>query len=360
MPFQFCCPQGHVLQGDESQVGQLFHCPMCGSNFLVPPPEMGPAAAGGYFQGAGNWPGTNAPAPTFPAQGGMPGMLPPQAMPQMPGSQMPSSQFPSGPMPVSPMPAAPYPLPPQPFAYGPAVVNPAAAPVERRSNRRKRRPRAKRTNRYLIWASIPARNTCFRLSSAVKAPRRPLPFSPGGVPAPSFSAPSSAAPSAPAPSFFRPTLPAPPYSDDSPPATEFPAPPMPAATFRARCRRPGLLAVGPERRRRSGLLAVHAGSGGRFSRFRGSPKILHIRCPAGHLVTASSDLLGKAGRCQACKATFEIRYEDSVEFKRRKAKLLHHQEVASGRPWVAWAFLGAFLVFVALIAVLLAVANRGP
>ena len=46
MPFQFCCPQGHVLQGELSQVGQLLQCPMCGSSFLVPPPSMDPVNGG--------------------------------------------------------------------------------------------------------------------------------------------------------------------------------------------------------------------------------------------------------------------------------------------------------------------------
>ena len=83
------------------------------------------------------------------------------------------------------------------------------------------------------------------------------------------------------------------------------------------------------------------------------PKILHIRCPSGHLVKARSDLLGKNGRCPACKKTFELRYEDSVEFQRRKEKILHREEIKTGRAWVAWAFLAAFLVFVGLIGLML-------
>lgn len=43
MAFQFLCPQGHLLQGDESLVGQQCQCPYCGSLFLVPQP-VPPAA----------------------------------------------------------------------------------------------------------------------------------------------------------------------------------------------------------------------------------------------------------------------------------------------------------------------------
>ena len=37
MPFQFYCPRGHLLQGDESQAGQTCRCPYCDSRCLIPP-----------------------------------------------------------------------------------------------------------------------------------------------------------------------------------------------------------------------------------------------------------------------------------------------------------------------------------
>jgi hypothetical protein len=36
MPFQFMCPQGHLLEGHESQMGQQVHCPLCGTLMIVP------------------------------------------------------------------------------------------------------------------------------------------------------------------------------------------------------------------------------------------------------------------------------------------------------------------------------------
>lgn len=38
MAFQFQCPQGHLLSGDESQAGQPCHCPVCQILFLIPAP----------------------------------------------------------------------------------------------------------------------------------------------------------------------------------------------------------------------------------------------------------------------------------------------------------------------------------
>jgi len=43
MAFQFLCPQRHLLQADESEVGRQMQCPYCGVVFVVP--EPGPAAA---------------------------------------------------------------------------------------------------------------------------------------------------------------------------------------------------------------------------------------------------------------------------------------------------------------------------
>jgi hypothetical protein len=50
MPFQFQCPQGHLLEGDESQAGQQCHCPTCGMLFIIPQPIAAPAGAGGPFR----------------------------------------------------------------------------------------------------------------------------------------------------------------------------------------------------------------------------------------------------------------------------------------------------------------------
>ena len=38
MPFQFQCPTGHLLEAEESQVGQQSQCPMCGQTFAIPAP----------------------------------------------------------------------------------------------------------------------------------------------------------------------------------------------------------------------------------------------------------------------------------------------------------------------------------
>jgi hypothetical protein len=56
MAFQFQCPQGHLLSGDESQAGQQCHCPTCGMLFIIPQPIVAPAAASaGAYDHANRW-----------------------------------------------------------------------------------------------------------------------------------------------------------------------------------------------------------------------------------------------------------------------------------------------------------------
>jgi len=46
MAFQFLCPQGHLLQAEESQAGQQCKCPYCESLFFIPQPSPPTSAPG--------------------------------------------------------------------------------------------------------------------------------------------------------------------------------------------------------------------------------------------------------------------------------------------------------------------------
>jgi rubredoxin len=71
MAFQFQCPQGHLLSGDESQAGQQCHCPTCGMLFIIPQPLSAPsggaseAALGGRFAGINIVANTGSEVPSF-------------------------------------------------------------------------------------------------------------------------------------------------------------------------------------------------------------------------------------------------------------------------------------------------------
>jgi rubredoxin len=59
MAFQFQCPQGHLLSGDESQAGQQCHCPTCGMLFIIPQPLTAPSGGASDAQPGGRFAGLN-------------------------------------------------------------------------------------------------------------------------------------------------------------------------------------------------------------------------------------------------------------------------------------------------------------
>jgi hypothetical protein len=41
MSFQFLCPQGHLLEGEEAHMGMQCQCPQCGAVFIIPTVQRG-------------------------------------------------------------------------------------------------------------------------------------------------------------------------------------------------------------------------------------------------------------------------------------------------------------------------------
>jgi uncharacterized Zn-finger protein len=111
MAFQFLCPQGHLLQAEESQAGQQSQCPYCGSVFLIPQPTL-PADPSTT---PGNPPMEQPvePPPSFQAPA-------PDAPPSVPSSPPPSFHAPEAGPPSFPPPeaAAPAFQTPEPPATG--------------------------------------------------------------------------------------------------------------------------------------------------------------------------------------------------------------------------------------------------
>jgi hypothetical protein len=144
-------------------------------------------------------------------------------------------------------------------------------------------------------------------------------------------------------------LPAPSFTGGAPAAMDFSAPSMPLPAFQPMAGAQDFLQAAPR--------VAEAPTGAAAP--QNPPKVLHIRCPSGHLVKVKSNLLGRNGRCPVCKETFELRYEDRVEVPRRKEKTIvkREDETKSGKAWIAWALLGAFVGIAGLVALMLALSR---
>jgi hypothetical protein len=242
----------------------------------------------------------------FPAQGGMAGMTP-QMMPNTPGGPPQPGPF------LNP--------PPPAFFFGPAAVNPTAGAEPE--------PAEPQQSPQLAAPQGDVERPRFQLGFDPHA-KAALPFEiPGESESAASTSPAGSPPPALQPPFFAQN-----------PGSIFLASTQPTAPFLPVIGAPDILQAAPVPTEKP-------------TAWRDPPKILHIRCPSGHLVKARSDLLGANGRCPACKKTFELRYEDSIEFQRRTEKILQREEVKNNKAWIAWAFLAAFLVFVGLIALML-------
>lgn len=45
MTFQFRCPNGHLLEAEDHDIGQVVHCPVCATAMAIPPNPAGPPMA---------------------------------------------------------------------------------------------------------------------------------------------------------------------------------------------------------------------------------------------------------------------------------------------------------------------------
>ncbi len=82
------------------------------------------------------------------------------------------------------------------------------------------------------------------------------------------------------------------------------------------------------------------------------PRIFRILCPKGHELQTPEDMLGTQALCPYCNTQMELRYEDSVEYKKQKELEQRIQDEKTGRFWMTVSIWGAVIVgllFVGLV-----------
>jgi hypothetical protein len=302
MPFQYCCPQGHLLQGDESQVGQPCQCPFCGTTFAMPTP-----AAQAPPMGQGVQPGFAFPQSPFPP-GGQPQTMPAQQ--PYPGSQ--PGAWPS---------AAGMGMP------GPGYHQAAATPA----------------GQYAFPPGGPMQSGPPSSGGAGGAP----PDSPAGGAASPFELPP-----------VRPME----LGD----AADFTSDSGLSFDPLAKASLPFDLAGGlPDDSSATDVdRSLEMAAEGEFQmkrrkKSRGidigqvEPKALHIPCPSGHPLEVLPEMLGKTAQCPICGKQFQLRHENSLEHRRRKTIEQQQEERKAGQLWLAWSIFAAVLVLIGLLVLVL-------
>ncbi len=276
MAFQFLCPQGHLLQGDESQAGQRCQCPYCGTEFLIPAPLSGPPADTSQYM-AGQMP-AQQPAATPPYQ------APPQQPEQQPPEQ-PAPQFMQ-----------------QPPGYQP----PGYQPPEQ--------------------SFVP--------------PVEQSPFPQVGPQA--ETPPATFEQFTPHPGFAGAEPPIPPV--EGPGQQEFPS-------FSAG---PGFAADG-------GFTAPEEAEPSFAPVTAEAQPMLHIVCPNGHVLETPREMVGQDALCPFCQVQFNLRFEDSQEYRHEQEIERQRREQAVANAWLKWSIVAAVVVVLGVIVmIVLASTARSP
>lgn len=302
MPFQFYCPQGHLLEGHESQMGQQSQCPMCGSVFVMPfmPGPASPAGPAPGQMASGGWPGYNQPAPGYnqPAPGyGQP----------MPGYNQPTPGYGQQPMGYAP-PGSPYGQQQMPPGYG---ANYPAGQVP---------PNA--------------------------FPGQPAGYAPGGVPGamPGFGQPQQEAFPYIVPGG-SPGVPAE-AGGQGPSGGGFPAiqtePQMQPAAAPEAAAPPPEAPVQPAPQEKQ------------------EPRNVRIPCPQGHELQTPLDMVNQDVLCPLCGTQFHLRYEDSIEYKEEQAELRRRRAESVNQAALKWSIGTAVAVVLAIIGMIVYLVARAP
>lgn len=288
MPFQFYCPQGHLLEGHESQMGQQSQCPMCGSVFMMP--FMPGAAPGGAVPGPvapGGWPPYNQPAPGYPQQA--PGYGP--AAPAYGQQQVAYAP-----------PGTAYGQPQMPPGYGANYPGGQMPP-----------------NAYPGQAAGYAGGLPGQMPGFGQPQQEAFPFAgPGGTAA----SPADAGMQHPGGGF--PHIQTEPQSESAAaaaPAREAPAPPPEAPKQPA-----------PAEKQ--------------------DPQNVRIPCPQGHELQTPMDMVGQEVLCPICGTQFHLRYEDSIEYKEEQAELRRRRAENLNQAALKWSIGSAVAIVLAIISMI--------
>ncbi|MFH1267764.1 MAG: hypothetical protein ABIK89_18770 [Planctomycetota bacterium] len=86
--------------------------------------------------------------------------------------------------------------------------------------------------------------------------------------------------------------------------------------------------------------------------------IVHVVCPSGHSLETPREMLDQEAMCPFCQIQFQLRLQDSVEYREEKAKEQDRRDLKAGQLWLRLAIAAAVVVVLGLILLIYALASH--
>ena len=93
------------------------------------------------------------------------------------------------------------------------------------------------------------------------------------------------------------------------------------------------------------------GLGGGGDGAAAGPKMVHVPCPAGHILETPQDTMGQTVMCPHCGQMFDLQMKNTLEFKRDKQRIDDKRIRRSSELWMRWAIAAAILIVIGLIVI---------
>lgn len=82
-------------------------------------------------------------------------------------------------------------------------------------------------------------------------------------------------------------------------------------------------------------------------------KFYHIRCPKKHLLEVPGEALNTDMDCPACGSRFHVRLDRTLEFRRKQEQELERHEAKQGQVWLSVAIAAGTLIVLAILAIII-------
>ncbi len=77
--------------------------------------------------------------------------------------------------------------------------------------------------------------------------------------------------------------------------------------------------------------------------------LVHIPCPKGHVLDVDKEMIGQRVQCPVCRAVYDLKLENSLEYIQEKKKAQELEEMRLGKIWIVRAGIAVILVILFLI-----------